>query len=260
MWPYFLGALIIGILSLSLNLWVIPTTQAKSIIFESKYLTKNQRTQFDRHIYRQIEPGLYTYIRGYSKHGESASFFALERYDSGKLVEVLEAAEVKLDTKTNRWSATRYTTRSFDSLGMETFTQRRNMDTLINLNINELGDINGVIKTMKIGELNEFLDQQRNKASDAIAIIEVERHARFAYPLATFILTLIGVALSSRKVRGGTGLHIGIGITLCFTYIMLNRFFEEFAKSGTLPPWISVWIPNILFLFIAVYLYRKAPK
>ena len=94
----------------------------------------------------------------------------------------------------------------------------------------------------------------------AINLIEVEKHARYAYPLSTFILTLIGVSLSSRKVRGGTGLHIGIGTGLCFSYILFNRFFEEFAKSGTLPPGLAVWLPNIIYLGIAVYLYRKAPK
>ena len=109
-------------------------------------------------------------------------------------------------------------------------------------------------------ELNAFLDQQRAKGSDSINLIEVEKHARYAYPLSTFILTLIGVSLSSRKVRGGTGLHIGIGTGLCFSYILFNRFFEEFAKSGTLPPGLAVWLPNIIYLGIAVYLYRKAPK
>ena len=117
-----------------------------------------------------------------------------------------------------------------------------------------------LIQTMNITELNRFLAQQRAKGSDEINIIEVERHARYAYPLSTFILTLIGVSLSSRKVRGGTGLHIGIGTGLCFSYILFNRFFEEFAKSGSLPPWLAVWLPNIIYLFIAVYLYRKAPK
>ena len=96
--------------------------------------------------------------------------------------------------------------------------------------------------------------------TDSINLIEVEKHARYAYPLSTFILTLIGVSLSSRKVRGGTGLHIGIGTGLCFSYILFNRFFEEFAKSGTLPPGLAVWLPNIIYLGIAVYLYRKAPK
>ena len=93
-----------------------------------------------------------------------------------------------------------------------------------------------------------------------IATFEVERNQRFSYPIATFILTLIGVSLSSRKVRGGTGLHIGIGITLCFSYILFSKFAEEFAKGGVLPPGFSVWIPNILYAIIAVYLYKKAPK
>ena len=172
----------------------------------------------------------------------------------------LEASDVKFDPETKRWSAPRYTKREFDSTGMEKFEQFRNLDTLINLQVNELGEIGDLIQTMNITQLNEFLDQQRAKGSDAINIIEVERHARYAYPISTFILTLIGVSLSSRKVRGGTGLHIGIGTGLCFSYILFHRFFEEFAKSGSLPPGLAVWLPNIIYLFIAVYLYRKAPK
>ena len=143
---------------------------------------------------------------------------------------------------------------------IECVEQHRNLDTLINLDVNELGRTDQLIKTMNIVELNQFLEQQQSKGSDSINIIQVEQHARYAYPVGTFILTLIGVSLSSRKVRGGTGLHIGIGIALCFSYILFIRFFEEFAKSGTLPPWIAVWIPNVLYLCIAVYLYRKAPK
>ena len=260
MWPYFLGALIIGGLSLTLNLWVIPLSQRKIVEFESQYIKRKQNTQYDQHIYRQIEPGTFVYIRGYRDATHQASFFVLEHYESGSMIRSLEAAETKFDPETKRWTAPRYTKREFDGAGGETFEQFRNLDTLINLEVSELGRVNELIQTMNITELNEFLAQQRAKGSDAINIIEVERHARYAYPLSTFILTLIGVSLSSRKVRGGTGLHLGVGITLCFSYILINRFFAEFAKSGTLPPWIAVWLPNIIYLCIAVYLYRKAPK
>ena len=300
MWPYFLGAFIIASLSLTLNLWLIPISQRHIVSFEqqyikrkqntkfnippegddkltlnlwlipisqrhivnfeSQYIKRKQNTKFNRHIYRQIEPGIFAYIRGYNDGARQASFFALERYYSGTMTHSLEASDVKFNPETKRWTAPRYTKREFDSLGMETFEQFRNLDTLINLDVAELGEINDLIQTMNITELNDFLDQQRAKGSDAINIIEVEKHARYAYPLSTFILTLIGVSLSSRKVRGGTGLHIGIGTGLCFSYILFNRFFEEFAKSGTLPPGLAVWLPNIIYLFIAVYLYRKAPK
>ena len=260
MWPYFLGAFIIGSLSLVLNLWLIPISQKEIVDFESQYVKRKRNAQFDRHIYRQIEPGTFAYIRGYSESNNKASFFALEHYAVGTMTQSLEAADVTFDPDTHRWTALRYTTRSFDSLGVEQFRQHRNLDTLINLEVTELGRINELIQTMNISKLNEFLDQQKAKGSDSINIIEVEKHARYAYPLSTFILTLIGVSLSSRKVRGGTGLHIGIGTALCFSYILFNRFFEEFAKSGSLPPGLAVWLPNIIYLGIALYLYRKAPK
>ena len=260
MWPYFLGALIIASLSLTLNLWVIPRSQRRVIAFQQEYIPKKQNTRYDRHIYRQIEPGTFAYIRGYNGSSRQASFFVLERYEEGSMVRSLEAADAKFNPETKRWTAPRYTKREFAADGSETFEQFRNLDTLINLEVAELGAINDLIQTMNISELNQFLEQQRAKGSDSINIIEVEKDARYAYPLSTFILTLIGVSLSSRKVRGGTGLHIGIGTGLCFSYILFNRFFEEFAKSGTLPTGLAVWLPNIIYLGIAVYLYQKAPK
>ena len=260
MWPYFLGALIIGTLSLAMNLWLIPITQQNIVDFEAQYIKRRQNVQFDRHIYRQIEPGTFAYIRGYQHKAQRASFFALEEYADGTMIRALEAADVKFDPETKRWTAPRYTKREFDSLRVETFTQHRNLDTLINLEVTELGRINELIKTMNIHRLNEFIAQQRAKGSDSINLIQVEQHARYAYPLGTFILTLIAVSLSSRKVRGGTGLHIGVGIALCFSYILFYRFFEEFAKSGSLPVGVAIWLPNLIYLIIGVYLYQKAPK
>ncbi len=260
MWPYFLGATIIATLSLSLSLWLIPISQQKIVRFEQQYIKSGSEGNYDRHIYRQIDEGIFAYIRGYNELQQRASFFALEHYFSGKMTCSLEAADVTFNPETKRWTAPRYTQRAFDSLGMEHFSQHRNLDTLINLDVNELGRIGELIQTMNISELNLFLRQQRAKGSDSLNIIEVERHSRYAFPLSTFILTLIGVSLSSRKVRGGTGLHIGIGVGLCFSYILFNRFFAEFAKSGTIPPGLAVWLPNLIYLCIALYLYRKAPK
>ena len=260
MWPYFISALVITMVSLGLSLWLIPISQRTCVAFEQQYNPRRQRFRYDRHIYRQIEPGIFAYVRSYQHGSKRASFFALEQYEEGSMVRSLEAADVTFDPDTKRWSAQRYTTREFDSLENETFTQYRNLDTLINLEEAELGVVNQLIKTMNIHDLNDFLAQQRAKGSDTINIIQVEQHARFAYPLGTFILTLIGVSLSSRKVRGGTGLHIGVGIALCFSYILFYRFFEEFAKSGSLPPGLAIWLPNIIYLIIGIYLYQKAPK
>ncbi len=263
MWPYFIGSLIISTLSLALNLWVMPISQQACVEFDAKYINPGRNTRFDRDIYRQIEPGLFVYIRGYNAQ-QKAVYLSLEQYENGELVGSLEAAGAELNKESGRWTAGRYITRKFShegEVGMkEVFTQHRNLDTMLNITHSELARIDDLLKTMNIHELNEFLGQQRTKGADTITTIEVAKHSRFAYPLGTFILALIGVSLSSRKVRGGTGLHIGIGTALCFSYIMLNRFAEEFAKGGTIPPGLAVWIPNIVFVFVAIYCYRKAPK
>ena len=260
MWPYFISALVITMVSLGLSLWLIPISQRTCVAFEAQYNPRQRNVQYDRHIYRQVEPGTFLYLRGFNKSSSQASFMALEKYDGSRMCSTLEASEAKFDTETKRWTAQRYITRHFADNGRESFEQHRNLDTLLNLDIVELGNVQELVKTMNIVELNDFIDQQRAKGSDSIRLIEVEHHTRYAYPIGTFILTLIGVSLSSRKVRGGTGLHIGIGIALFFSYIMLIRVFEEFAKGGSLPPMLAVWLPNIIYTGIGIYLYRKAPK
>ena len=260
MWPYMLGAGIIALASLCLSLWIIPEGQKDSVAFQAKYFKGNQLIDYQEHVYRQLEPGTFAYVRGYSPDLERVPFFAIERYEGSDMVEVLNAASATFDEESGRWTAPRYViyTRGEDgTLGYEQF---RNLDTLINLDARELVGTKGLVKTLTCEELNDFFAQQRSKGSDDLFLIEVERHTRFSYPFSTFILTLIGVAIASRKVRGGMGMHIGMGITLCFTYIMLGRVFEQIALGGTVPPWLGVWLPNIIFAIIALYVYIKAPK
>ena len=260
MWPYMLGAGVIAALSLSLSLWVIPEGQKASVAFQNEYFKGSQLIDYDQNVYRQIEPGTFVYVRGYSPSLERVPFFAIERYEGSRMVETLNAASASFDEESGRWTAPRYVIyrRTEDgSLGYEQF---RNLDTLINLDVRELVDTKGLVKTLTFEELNEFLVQQSEKGSDDLFLIEVERHTRFSYAFSTFILTIIGVSIASRKVRGGMGMHIGLGIALCFTYIMLGRVFEQIALSGSMPPWLGVWLPNFIFLFIALYVYIKAPK
>jgi lipopolysaccharide export system permease protein len=215
---------------------------------------------YDENAYRQIAPGTFAYVRGYSPRAENVSFFAIEEYDDSKLVAKLEASSASFEEESGRWTAPRYVTYRRTEAGTYDFELHRNLDTLINLDARELGETKSLVKTMTISELSDYIDQQRQKSSDDVYIIEVERHTRYSYPIATFILTLIGVSLSSRKVRGGMGVHIGLGITLCFSYIMLGRIFEQIAISGSIMPGLGVWLPNIVFALIAAYVYIKAPK
>ena len=261
LWPYFVSAMFITAISLFLNLQVIPSANEQRVDFEGKYLRKNRRVQYEPHIYRQIEPGVFVYMRNYNPSTNKASFMTIERFEGSSIVESLEASDISYNEKNGHWEAPKYATHRFvgEEDIFELHTTR--LDTLINLTEQELGKVENLITTMKIGELNLFIEQQKQKGSDMIGIFEVERQKRFSYPLSVFILTVIGVSLSARKMRSGTGVNIGIGVILCFTYIMMGRVFEEIAKNNDgIMSILLVWLPNIIFALIAAFIYRKAPK
>lgn len=261
MWPYFLSAALIFLVSIFLSLMVIPKANIQRIAFENTYVKPNRaNTTYEENIFIQESPGTFVYIRGFDGKRNTATYFAIEKYNGSTVQSILETGErIHYNPDTKRWSADRYITRSFTD-NVETFEQHGKLDTLLNISYEELGGVINLVKTMNIIELNKFIKEQKDKGSDMISYFEVERAQRFSYPFAIFILTLIGVSLSSRKVRGGTGLHIGIGITLCFSYILIAKFTEEFAKVGTINPVLAVWIPNIIYALIAIYLYKRAPK
>lgn len=263
LWPYFISAFIITALSLSLNLWIIPDANARRIEFENTYTKKgrSRNGNFDLYIYRQIAPGTFAFVRDFNVATSTAGFFAIETYENGRVVSSLEAQYAKYDSLTSRWTAPRYLHRTFAGGENETlYKSTEPLDTVINLSSDELGRVEQLVQTMTTPRLSRFIKQQKAKGSDMVAVFEIENYNRYAYPISTFILTLIGVSLSSRKVRGGTGLHIGIGIGLCFSYILMMKFASEFAKSDMLPPWLAIWSPNIIFAVIGIYLYKKAPK
>ncbi len=120
--------------------------------------------------------------------------------------------------------------------------------------------IPGFVGTMTYRELNDYIDLLRLQGSEELKLFLIEKHRRFANPFAVFILTLIGVSLSSRKVRGGIGMNIGIGLMLSFSYILFLQFASQFSLKGNLNPMLAMWIPNILYSVIALVLYKMAPK
>ena len=221
-WPYFLSAFIITMVSLMLNLTFIPGANEKRFEFYNTYIKPMANSQFEAEIYRQITPGVFVVIRNYSKDEGTASFLAIETFDKSTMVNSIEASDVTFDEETKRWKARKYITKNFVD-GEESFEIKSDLDTLINLTSDELGRVDQLVQTMNIGRLGAFIKQQKAKGSDMLQVFEVEKHKRYSYPISTFILTIIGLSLSSRKVRGGTGLHIGIGVGLCFSYILCAR-------------------------------------
>lgn len=259
LYPYFLSAFFIATLSLILGLYVIPITNNTKIEFEAKYTKKGGRNNYEEQIYRQLDEKTFFSLKGYSNKSKSAELLVVESYEDSKISRSLMARNVTFNTETLHWTAPKYIIRTYEN-GKEHLQKLEKLDTMINLTANEIGKVVEYSKTLNIDELNTFIKEQKAKGSDMVPKFEVERQNRYAYPFSTFILTFIAVSLSSRKVRGGTGVHMATGITLCFSYILFMQFANEFAKGGVISPIIAVWLPNILFTFIAIFLYHKAPK
>ena len=135
-----------------------------------------------------------------------------------------------------------------------------NLDPILKIDPNDFARRINTVETMNFFELNEFIEKEKAKGSDNTAFYEIEKHKRFAFPFATFILTLIGVSLASRKVRGGIGLHIGLGLLISFSFILFMQVTITFATNANLSPFLAMWIPNILFGLLAYSLFKLAPK
>jgi lipopolysaccharide export system permease protein len=175
------------------------------------------------------------------------------------MVYKLNSDRILWDTTTGKWNLERYVMRTVDGMN-EKIRKGQRLDTLLNFLPSEFGQRMNFIETMDMGELNDHIESKKLKGAEGLQFDMVEKYRRTAYPFAAVILTLIGVALSSRKVRGGIGLQIGIGILLSFTYIMFMQISTTFATNGNFPPLLAVWIPNLAFGCIAAWLIKIAPK
>lgn len=258
LFPYLLSATVIAIISLTFNNFVIPHATKKRIEFENKYI-RNEFYNRDKNIHKQIAPGTYIYLQNYNTEENTGFKFSIEKFSKGKLYYKLMAENIKWDSLKQDWTINDYYIRYINEMD-EFIKKGKSMDTVLNFTPEEFGRKDNTIETMDYNELKSYIESERLKGSDNIELIELEKHRRIAYPFATFILTLIGVSIASRKVRGGIGMHIGLGIGISFTFIMFMQVTTTFAASGLVSPFVAVWIPNIIFSFLAWYLLKVAQK
>ncbi len=258
MYPYFISAFIIAMLSFVLMAYIIPPANVIRKDFEYKYI-KNPIRNTDKDIHRQIEPGLFIYMKSYNTTNDVGYKFSMEKFENGVLKSKLISDYVKWDSTISKWTIRNYYIRDIDSLS-EKITTGSKIDTALNMFPEEFKRMQNFTETMNLHELNQYINQQYMKGADNVVESLIDKYQRFAYPFSTFILTLIGVSLSSRKVRGGIGMHIGFGLSLSFSYILFMQFTTMFAISGSLNALFAVWLPNIIYTIIAVFLYRLAPK
>lgn len=257
--PYIISAIIIATFSFFLNDQVIPKTNTIRLEFEENFVFRNPRRFKTSNFHRQIEPGVYIYMERYSNRTKVGYKFSLEKFEDNKLVSKLIADQIRWDTATHIWKLRNYYQRDIDGL-RETITSGRKKDTSITMTPSDFSRRLSIVETMNLKELNNFIRQQQMQGETNVKSFQIEKHKRLSFPFSTFILTLIGVAVSSRKVRGGIGLQIAIGVIISFAYILFMQFSSQFAIGGLLSVELAVWLPNIIFVIVAFLLFRMAPK
>lgn len=261
MWPYFLSSLVIAIFTFMLTNFVIPHANLVRIDFEEKYYRNSgNRRGTIVNFHRQVYPNLYAYMERYNPETETGTNFSLEKFDDkGQLESKLMASRVTWDTTINKWSAWTYYIRDLKD-GEEIISKGLRIDTALVVTPKDFQRDPDYVGTMTYNELNNYIELLRMQGSDELKLFLIEKQRRFANPFSIFILALIGVSLSSQKVRGGIGMQVGIGLGLSFSYILFMQFASQFSLKGNLDPMLALWIPNILYAFIALFLYRIAPK
>src|SRR5690606_24321537 len=280
--PYFIGASIVAAISFVLNGWIIPDSNKSRLAFELEYL-QNKYYFNQRNIHMQVAPETYMYMQSYQNITRTGYHFTLERFDDNRLVEKLTANRVTWDTVKQKWTLYEWKLKHVDSVfeaslrrvssndteGMSPTTTEipqlseksgKSLDTALVIHPQEFESDYRKYDGMTLNELDDHIRNLRSRGSAGVEVYEVEKYTRYAHTFTIFILVFMGVIVSSRKSRGGTGLQIALGFLLSFLFIIFFMLFRTFAETGSMPPQISVWIPNIIFALIALAMYKYVPR
>lgn len=267
LFPYFLGAIIIAAITFVLNGWIIPQSNRTRLDFELTYF-KN-RPYYDRsNIKLQIEADVILYIQNFNTQSNTGYQFTLERFSKNRLIEKLNAEQIIWDTTKRTWHLKQWKRRFIDSVFQvrtnatlnDLRTTGADMDTALNIKPVDFENEEGKYDGMTIPELTEHIKKLRFRGSTGVETYEVEKHIRFAAPFTIFILVFMGVLVSARKSRGGTGFQIVMGFILAFIFLIFFLLTRTFAETGALPPFLAAWLPNITFAIIASFMYRYVPR
>ncbi|MBQ7157036.1 MAG: LptF/LptG family permease [Bacteroidaceae bacterium] len=259
--PYFISAAFIALLTFLLGAYVIPVSNVKRVKFENTYKRRNVQT-FTSNVQLEVDSGVIAYIGSYEDTQKTGYEFTLDKFENKKLVKHLQAMTIQYDTLAEEpyhWILTNYQTRDLRGL-KETLSSGYRIDTIIKMEPQDFLITKGQQETLTTPKLKAYIERQKQRGFAQTKEFEVEYYKRGASSFAAFILTVIGVSLSAQKRKNGLGISLGIGLALSFTYIMFQTVSSTFATNANMPPAIAAWIPNIVYAFIAYYVYKKAPK
>jgi lipopolysaccharide export system permease protein len=253
--PYFIGGWVICLIFMGLNHWVVPNSNKKRLAFERKYI-HNKITYSDRNVHLRLSPNLYVYVQNYDYTTNSGFRFTSEVIDGLLLKERITADRISYDSAKKVWHLFNVVKRTNDGLN-ETLEQIPELEQTYAFVPKDLYEDEDVKETLTTPELNAFIAQEELRGRESLNMYYIEKYRRTAQPVAGFILCIIGVCIASKKVRGGSGLHLAIGILVSAIYMLMLQFSNTFSMKADLNPFIAVWIPNVIFSIVALVMYKK---
>ena len=259
--PYMISAALIAVVNFYLGAYVIPHGNVIRQNFEVLY-KNNKKVTTAQNVQLQVQPGVIAYIQTYDDHTKRGYGFSLDKFEQKKLVSHMTANVIQYDTIADEryhWKAINYKIRTLKGL-REHIETGVELDTVVMMEPMDLVFSRGQQETFTSPELLRYISKQKDRGSSNVVQYEVEYHKRIATSFASFILTIIGASLSSRKRKGGMGMYLGIGLALSFTYILLQTVSATFAINAGMSPFLAAWIPNLLYVFIAYFCYRQSPN
>ena len=257
--PYMLSAVFIALLSLMLGQWVLPHANATRVEFEQKY-NPWRKVKMGHDMHYKLEDDHFVYLESFSAYNNTAYNFTLEELSCGQLRSKITAESAQYDTVTGVWKLRNWFIRDYDEGMGDHVRSGRQLDTTLSLTREDFFRNRYTIQELNARELDQLIEVQKMRGDASVNMSLIEKNNRVSLPFSTIILTIIGVALCTKKKRGGMGWNLAAGTALGFSYILFMQFSEMFVTTDTLPAGIAIWLPNCLYTIIAIVLYIKAPK
>jgi lipopolysaccharide export system permease protein len=258
MLPYLIGAILIAILSFFLNAYIIPNANKYRIGFEILY-TQKPFYYSERNIHIKVGPESYIYMDRYNNQRDVGYRVTLERINEQNMLEKLHANRIQWDTATHKWQLITWEKRLLNETG-EVFENGTRMDTTLLLSPEDFKNKDRLWETLTLTELNDHIKLQLSRGAEDVQVYYIEKYIRFMQPFSVIILMFIGVIVSARKNRRGTGFQIALGFLIAFIYIIAFVLAKSIAEANTFNPILSVWLPNFIFSFVALFMYHTVPR
>ena len=257
--PYLVASTLLVVGSLVLSHFILPLSNQRKMDFEVEFVHKEFHIS-EQHLYREVQPGTVAYFRSVNAGRQVGYRFVLEQWDGDRLVEKWTASKAKWMEEEQTWRVSNLRRRWWSETGEEGFEKVAVLDTALAMRIADFGQRNEAMSTLDRGELHAAIAREKAKGSGGERLLQLERHTRTSNAFAIYVMTLIGVSVASRKQRGGTGIHLLIGVIIGFIYVFSSKLMSVSATHAGVPPVVAAWTPNVLFGLLGGWLYRKAPK